>query len=250
MPGTDPIETIIQQASSELLTALQHYSATLAAQGERQGDGMSRDAGRRREVTGGKQMDGFVSVFHRALVRLGLPASSVLIEPRGRLHLPGYFRATKMWDLVVVHRSQLLAVLEAKSIASSFGNNLNNRTEEAIGSGKDFEVAFREQAFRSPTVPWAGYFFLLPDSAETNTPVKVAEPHFPVLPEFKNASYARRVEELCGRLVREKLYHCSCLVLARDFGTPQITPHYPRPELAFEPFVRSLLAHCYVGLHA
>ena len=188
MPGTDPIETIVQQASGELLTALQHYSATLAAQGERQGDGTIRDAGRRREVTGGKQMDGFVSIFHRALVRLGFPASSVLIEPRGKLHLPGYFRATKMWDLVVVHRGQLLAVLEAKSIASSFGNNLNNRTEEAIGSGKDFEVAFREQAFQSPTVPWAGYFFLLPDSTDTNAPVKVTEPHFPVLPEFKNAS--------------------------------------------------------------
>jgi hypothetical protein len=250
MPNADAIETIVQEASSELLTALQHYSATLAAQGERQGAGASRDAGRRSEVTGGKQMDGFVSIFHRALVRLGFPALSVLIGPRGQLHLPGYFRATKMWDLAVVHRGQLLAVLEAKSIASSFGNNLNNRTEEAIGSGKDFEVAFREQAFRSPTVPWSGYFFLLPDNFETNAPVKVAEPHFPVFPEFKNASYARRVEELCSRLVREKLYHCSCLVLARHFGTQQITPHYPRPELAFEPFVRSLLAHCYVGLHA
>ncbi len=195
-------------------------------------------------------MDGFVGIFHRALMRLGLPASSVLIEPRGQLHLPGYFRATKMWDLVVVHRRRLLAVLEAKSIASSFGNNLNNRAEEAIGSGKDLEVAFREQAFRSPTVPWAGYFFLLPDNAETNAPVKVAEPHFSVLPEFNNASYARRAEELCRRLVREKLYHCSCLVLARHFGTPQIAPHYPRPDLAFEPFVRSLLAHCYAGLHA
>lgn len=250
MPGAETIETIVEKASSELLTAMQHYSATLSAQGTRQGDGKNRDAGRRSEVTGGKQMDGFVKVFHRALVRLGLPETSVLVEPRGKLHLPGYFRATKMWDLVVVHRGQLLAVLEAKSIASSFGNNLNNRTEEAIGSAKDFEVAFRERAFQSPTVPWAGYFFLLPDNDETNSPVKVTEPHFPVLPEFKGSSYARRVEELCSRLVREKLYHCACLVLAREFGTPRISPHYPSPDLAFAPFVRSLLAHCYVGLHA
>ena len=68
-----------------------------------------------------------------------------------------------MWDLVVGHGNHLLAVLEAKSIASSFGNNMNNRAEEAIGSGKDFEVAFREQAFQSPAMPWAGYFLLLPD---------------------------------------------------------------------------------------
>ena len=250
MPGIDQIESIVRDASAELLAALQHYSATLTAQGLRQSDGTIRDSGRRSEVTGGKQMDGFVKVFHHALLRLGAPETSVLIKPRGKLHLPGYFRATKMWDLLVVHRGQLLAVLEAKSIASSFGNNMNNRAEEAIGSGKDFEVAFREQAFRSPTVPWAGYFFLLPENADTARPVSVAEPHFPVLPEFKGSSYARRAEELCQRLVREKLYHCACLVLARDFGTAQTTPHYPRPELSFEPFLRSLLAHCYAGLRA
>ena len=248
MPELFPIESIVSEAANELLVALQNYSATLASQAMRQAEG-ARDAGRRSEVTGGKQMDGFVAVVRRALLRHGVPAESVWSEPRGKLHVPGYFRATKMWDLVVVHRGQLLAVLEAKSIASSFGNNMNNRAEEAVGSGADFGVAFRERAFQSPTVPWAGYFFLLPESPKTTSPVALTEPHFPVLPEFRGASYARRAEELCSRLVREKLYHCACLVLARNFGTPDITPHYPRPELAFPAFIRSLLAHCYAGIH-
>ena len=248
MPGIDQIESIVRQASVELVDALRHYGTTLTSQSNRQGDGDVRDAGRRREVTGGKQMDGFVRVLRQALLRLPTPEASVIVEPRGQMHLPGYFRATKMWDLVVVHKGKLLAVLEAKSIASSFGNNMNNRAEEAIGSGKDFEVAFRERAFRSPTVPWAGYFFLLPENEDTTTPVKITAPHFPVLPAFQNASYAKRAEELCLRLVREKLYHCSCLVLARGLGSKTPAPNYPCSELAFEPFVRSLLTHCYAGL--
>lgn len=172
MPKASSIESIIRQASDELLTALQLYSSTLSAQALKQVE-ETRDAGRRSEVTGGKQMDGFVSVVRRALLNLGIPSESVWSEPRGKLHVPGYFRATKMWDLVVVHNGQLLAVLEAKSIASSFGNNMNNRAEEAVGSGADFGIAFRERAFQSPTVPWAGYLFLLPESAKTTSPVSL-----------------------------------------------------------------------------
>ncbi|HEX4086511.1 MAG TPA: PaeR7I family type II restriction endonuclease, partial [Chthoniobacteraceae bacterium] len=200
MAQFESIEEIVDTASNELLLALRQYNATLSSQAARQAEG-SRDAGRRAEVTGGKQMDGFVNVIRHAILRLGIPLESVWSEPRGKLHVPGYFRATKMWDLVVVHKGKLLAVLEAKSIASSFGNNMNNRAEEAVGSGADFGVAFREGAFQSPTVPWAGYFFLLPECKQTTSPVSLAEPHFTVLPEFRDASYAKRAEELCVRLV-------------------------------------------------
>jgi hypothetical protein len=249
MPDSKSIEQIVRQAKGELLVALRDYNATLREQALRQGSTGSRDAGRRSEVTGGRQMDGFIRVVRGAVCALGFPAGSVITGPRAALHIPGYFRATKMWDLLVIHRERLLAVLETKSIASSFGNNLNNRSEEAIGVAKDFEVAFREGRLPAPTAPWCGFLFLLPELESTAAPVKAAEPHFPVCPEFKGASYARRAEELCVRLVREKLYTATCLLLARNLGSSQVEPHYPQPDLAFEPFLRSLLAHCYVGLH-
>jgi hypothetical protein len=46
--------------------------------------------------------------------------------------LPGYFRPTKLWDVLVIHDKRLLAAIELKSqVGPSFGNNFNNRTEEA-----------------------------------------------------------------------------------------------------------------------
>jgi type II restriction enzyme len=67
---------------------------------------------------------------------------------RSALTLPGYFRPTKLWDLLVMYQGRLIAAIELKShIGPSFGNNFNNRTEEAIGTAVDLWTAFREGAF-------------------------------------------------------------------------------------------------------
>ena len=59
---------------------------------------------------------------------------------------------------------QLIVVLEVKSqVGPSFGNNFNNRTEEAIGSALDLWTAYREGAFNKTIRPWLGYLFLLED---------------------------------------------------------------------------------------
>ena len=43
------------------------------------------------------------------------------------LTLPGYFRPTKLWDLLVTYKGQLIAAIELKShVGPSFGNNFNN----------------------------------------------------------------------------------------------------------------------------
>jgi len=61
------------------------------------------------------------------------------------LELPGYYRSEKKWDLIALSGGELVAAMEFKSqVGPSFGNNFNNRCEEAIGSATDFWVAFRE----------------------------------------------------------------------------------------------------------
>lgn len=46
-----------------------------------------------------------------------------------------YFRPNKKWDLLVVDNNELVIAIEFKSqVGPSFGNNFNNRTEEAMGS--------------------------------------------------------------------------------------------------------------------
>jgi len=78
-------------------------------------------------------MDGFIGVVRNLLVAFKVPESCIAVD--NRIELPGWFRAEKKWDLVIVHEGELLAAIEFKSqIGPSFGNNFNNRTEEAIGN--------------------------------------------------------------------------------------------------------------------
>jgi hypothetical protein len=95
------------------------------------------DQGLRSAVTGGAQMDGFIDLFTSLIVAAGIPEQFVF--RKRAVELPGFFRPTKEWDLLVVRDKTLLAAIEAKSqVGPSFGNNFNNRTEEAMGSALDF----------------------------------------------------------------------------------------------------------------
>src|SRR5206468_12154447 len=101
----------------------------------------------------------------------------------------------------------------------SFGNNYNNRTEEALGTATDLWQAFSKGKFGKSPRPWLGYLMFLEKTDGSTSPVAVREPHFQVFEEFRNASYARRYELLCDRLVKENLYNASCLLLsARERG--------------------------------
>ncbi|MBZ0109802.1 MAG: PaeR7I family type II restriction endonuclease, partial [Candidatus Scalindua rubra] len=91
-----------------------------------------------------------------------------------------------------------MAAVEAKSqVGPSFGNNFNNRTEEAMGTALDLWTAFREGVFKGDTQPFLGYFFMLEDCEASTRPVRVKEPHFKVFPEFEGASYMKRYELFC-----------------------------------------------------
>lgn len=90
------------------------------------------DQGERAGVTGGKNMDGFMALILEVIRANGL-AHAQIHQKRTVLTLPGYFRPTKLWDLLVIHKGELIAAIELKSqVGPSFGNNFNNRTEEAI----------------------------------------------------------------------------------------------------------------------
>jgi hypothetical protein len=142
--------------------------------------------------------------------------------------------------MLVVYEGRLLAALEFKSQRGpSFGNNFNNRAEEAIGSATDLWTAYREEAFGSGNPrPWLGWVMLLEDCPRATKPVGVDEPHFEVFPEFKGASYARRYELLLRKLVLEKLYDGAAFLLSTAAHGPK--GHYSEP--AADLTMRKLLA--------
>lgn len=211
-------------------------------QSTRQAGGDDRDRGSRGAVTGGKQMDGFVRLVHRLLVEAGVPETCIAIDKR--VELPGWFRAEKKWDLVVVHDGELLVAIEFKSqIGPSFGNNFNNRTEEALGSATDIWAAYREGAFKPSARPFLGYLMLLEDCDRSRSPVKVLEPHFPVFSEFRGASYRGRYAILIEKLLRERLYDGACFLLSSADSAKSGDCIEPHPELTFAKFATRLLAH-------
>lgn len=223
-----------------LRRAIKHFWATRESQAQKQGSKTgSRDAGGRTAVTGGRQMDGFVSLVRNYLCENGLPEAHVYCEKR--IELPGWYRPEKQWDLLVIENGQFLAGIEFKSQVGSFGNNFNNRTEEAIGSACDLWAAYREGAFKPSARPWLGYLMLLEDAPGSSSPVRAQEPHFKVFPEFKDASYAKRYEILLTKLVRERLYDSACFLLSDSKNGLRGKYKEPAAELTFEKFMASLL---------
>ncbi len=135
----------------------------------------------------------------------------------------------------------LLAVVEIKAHVGSFGNNFNNRVEEALGNATDFWSAYREATFRPSARPWLGYLMLLeqhPNSVRPSRPKKL--PHYPRRPEFQGISYARRYEIFCERLVRERLYDAACFLMSSKEGGLAGDYIEPNPELSFRNFAASL----------
>lgn len=183
---------ILRHVEKRAREAVAHYWNTLDAQSRRQQAGHA-DRGGRAAVTGGKQMDGFCALVNRLLIDNGMPEAHIYANKQ--LQLPGFFRPTKKWDLIVVYGGKLVAAMEFKSQRGpSFGNNFNNRAEEAIGTAKDLWIAFREGAFKDSPRPWLGSIMLLENCPASRSAVAVDEPHFPVFPEFKRSSYALRYE--------------------------------------------------------
>lgn len=170
------------------------------------------DQGERAGVTGGKNMDGFLALVIDLVKGNGLAHASIH-QKRAVLTLPGYFRPTKLWDLLVLDRGQLIAAIEMKSqVGPSFGNNFNNRTEEAIGTAHDLWTAYRENAFGEQPRPFVGWMMLVEDSPDSRSPIRDTSPHFPVFPEFQGASYLKRYDLLCQRLVKEQLYTTASVI--------------------------------------
>lgn len=227
---------------SHIADAVAHYWKTLKKQSRRQLAG-DADRGARAAVTGGKQMDGFCHLIRWLLRENDMPDASLITD--SRLVLPGFFRATKKWDMLVVHEGHLVAALEFKSQKGpSFGNNFNNRAEEAIGTATNLWEAFEKGAFglERPR-PWLGWLMLLKDCAKSREPVGVDEPHFTVFPEFKGTSYGKRYELLLRKLVLKKLFDGSTLLLSAARAGPKGGYTEPAADLSAKKFLAGLAGH-------
>jgi hypothetical protein len=160
------------------------------------------------------------------------------------LCLPGFFRPTKLWDLLVINHGRLVAALELKSqVGPSFGNNFNNRAEEALGTAVDLWTAYREGAFGEAPRPFLGWLMLVEDAPESRSPVRDTSPHFPTFPEFRSASYLERYNILCRKLAQERLY-TAATVLASPRTAVESGEYFDLSELtSLKTFITDFAGH-------
>ena len=186
------------------------------------------DTGSRGAVTGGKHLlalaDAIAELFNNDK-RLPLEVKS-----NGRIRLPGYYRPTKDWDIVVTYQGILVAAIELKSQVGSFGNNFNNRTEEAIGNAVDLLRAY-DAGLIGSIRPWLGFVMILEKSDESTSVSDPALAMFPVDSVFRQTSYLDRYRILFQRLIDDGIYNAA-VVVATEKGKPDIEESVPGLSIA------------------
>lgn len=180
-------------------------------------------------VRSGGTLDGFINVLTWVVHNNGLPNAEIITGVHAKL--PGFFRPAKSWDVLVMNQGTLIAAIELKSIADSFGKNSNNRNEEALGSGVDIQVALEEDAFEGLTRLFTGYLILVEDCPETQSTVDIRMRNFRAMTEFladqnspyergplglypdiSGVSYMNRFDILCRRLMQKQLYSATSVI--------------------------------------
>ncbi len=211
MPPRKEFPWTKEQLTEKVRGAVKAYWRGRGGQFKQQGRKGVSDTGKRGEVTGGQHLNAILALLTEVTLAAGFSKEEIKLNLG--IELPGYYRPQKRWDMIVVRDGRLCAAVELKSQVGSFGNNFNNRSEEAIGNSTDFWTAFREGAMGKET-PWLGYFFLLEDAEKSTRPVGLKKSQFPPFPIFEGTSYAKRYEILCERLILERKYTKTALILA------------------------------------
>ena len=226
----------------DIKNAIIHFWTTRNKQINDQKGRQIRDQGNRGAVTGGKQLDGFINLLKKISIDVGIPEEFIFTKGN---HLPGFFRPTKEWDFLVISPGKkLIACIELKSQVGSFGNNFNNRTEEALGSAVDLWTAYREQVFPKQQPPWLGYLTVVEKSEKSLSPVRINEPHLKTLEEFHGTSYLDRYRILCQKLMAERHYSATGLI----WTSSNMTFGSLSDEVSIEAFLRSYMGFLYGNL--
>ncbi|GBQ57535.1 PaeR7I family type II restriction endonuclease [Komagataeibacter swingsii] len=176
------------------------------------------DTGERGAVTAGNTMDGFTALMIDLVQANGL-AHAKIYRRRSVLTLPGFFRPTKLWDILVILDGRLIAAVEMKShVGPSFGTDTAR--------------------------PFVGWLVMVEDADKSRRPSKrESSQHFPIFEEFRGASYLDRYDILCKKLALESLYTAAC-VLASPRSAVTTGEYEDMSDLtSLKSFVASFAAH-------
>lgn len=193
-------------------------------------------------VRGGKHMAPFERLIRQVVEDAGIEPDPSVSDT---MYLPGFYRETKSWDVVLQYKGHALAVVEAKSQGSSLANNFNNRVEEAIGQAADVWKSHERGLLVSGLRPWVGYLMLVEETNKTIEPKRLlAGKPVPagmvVDPEFDGMSYAERYAAAFKRLDQERMLDATCVAITGA----AYSYSYPNEWLSFNGFAAQLWGRC------
>lgn len=184
--------------------------------------------------TGGTQSakhdKAFLNLIAAELAQLGWPAHVAKYFSDRDAVVGGHFRVAKSWDIVCRDAAGIPRIcVEFKSQVDSYGNNENNRYEEALGSGLDL------RAKHGPATV-LGFVFVICDEPATRTITKARLPDLD--PAFLNSTHIDRRRIFTERITEfelngQSLYDAAALLLVRRDGTFE---HPANPDLQLANF--------------
>lgn len=217
--------------------ALRSWHDSRLSQASSSRDGGRAQEGNRAAVTGGRHLDGISRLVVQEIESLGAPDLTLRVGRHAVL--PGFYRPTKAWDLVVLQGDQPVLAVEYKSMQGSVGNNLNNRADEVFGVPEDMRQA--ERYGMVPRTMRRAYVFVINLDEESR--------HVPRIPnvaagamdrEFLGASYLERAAIMCERMLQTGLYHLVWMVGVQEKPFAWVEPRAAVGWAAFSKGLRDI----------
>lgn len=154
---------------------------------------------------------GHISTLLAELVhKNGYGDEHVITKENGSPTLPGFYEKTTEWDFMVIRKDRLVAVIRLDAVTEE--RNYHKQTAEAVYAAHAFQAAYRAGMFEAIARPFVGWLMLGEDATDSRSLVTERSPHFPVRPEFQNASYLQRYDQLCRKLMQENLYTAASVI--------------------------------------
>ncbi|QKV78027.1 PaeR7I family type II restriction endonuclease [Amycolatopsis sp. Hca4] len=168
-------------------------------------------------------MNGVRDLVADIFMEAGVSRDTIVYEP----FLPGHFRARKKWDMAIRYKGSLVAAIELKSQVGSVGKNINNRFEEALGSGADTWAAQKKAQAYGEVPPWLGYVFILQETEETEKRNRSVKALFPTDPVFAGMSYSERYQEMIRRFMADGIYQAGWFITTKVDESGQVSYSEP-----------------------
>lgn len=163
----------------------------------------------------------FLDLIAKDLARAGWTDVAVKKKGgKGRITIPGYFRPAKEWDIVCWDADKPVVAIELKTQADSYGNNENNRYEEALGNALDVRARYGKRI-------GLGFVFVICDEHKSRIVTRPRVPNPDAV--FEGSSHVTRRVIFARRIVdytlREgPLYDGAAVLIIRKDGS------YEHPE--------------------